>query len=435
MLKYIVLIVVFSIFAHHYYRVLVKNNTDSAETIARKTSMDKEQILTLISLQRDEIEALYKETYTINNELTNYIKKLNESKKELQDKNQELSALYTISKKINSNLNIDTLFQDMDELLKGILAYDILAIMLLDDEKKFLIVKYWNGPPIEGFLNMKFAINGKGVCALCVREKRALLIKDVNSIDNIIIVHDDMKQEMVAPIMYNGEVIGVFIVDTFKENAFDEHKLSILCSFASLASTALYNAKLYSDLKKTYEDTAKSLAKAIEAKDTYTRGHCDRVTELSVKTANYLGLSNDRLYKLKIAAILHDIGKIGIPEGILNKPGILTSKEYSIVKKHPSIGYEILSDIEYFDDIRKIIYQHHERFDGKGYPLGVDGRSLLTESKILALADAFDAMTSERPYRKPFSVEKALEEIKRNSGTQFDPDIASAFIEMMQKEH
>jgi len=396
--------------------------------------MDQESMLKQISLQKDEIEALYEETHAINNELTDYIKKLNDSQRELQEINQEISAMYTISKSINSSLNFNKLFLDIYRLLKSILDYDMLGILLLDDNKKFLQIKYWNGPDIDGLMDMEFYLDGKGACALCAREKRPLLVKNVNDFEGIIMIHKDIKQEMAAPLIYNNEIIGVFIVDTFKPHNFDQSKLSTLCSFASLASTALYNAKLYSDLHSNYISTAKALAKAIEAKDISTKGHCDRVTDLSLRTAKHLAFSDERVKKIKIAAILHDIGKIGIPEHILNKPSSLTSEEYSIIKNHSTIGYEILSDISHLESERQIIYQHHERYDGKGYPLGLCGMSILPEAKILALADAFDAMTSARPYKDTMTISEAIEEIKRNRGTQFDPEIASSFIEMVEKE-
>lgn len=433
---YLGLSAIIIILTFYYLKALGKNKESFREAAAAKeANIEKENMLKQISLQKDEIEALYEETYAINGELTSYIKKLNESQKELQEINQEISAMYAISRNINSSLNIDILFHDIYELLKSLLDYDMLAILLLDSENKYLQIKYWNGPNIEGLMDLKLYLDGKSACALCAREKRAFLIEDIDNFEDVIKIHEDMKQEMAAPLLYNDELIGVFILDTFKSGTFDNHKLTTLCSFASLASTALYNAKVYSDLKKTYESTAKALAKAIEAKDVYTKGHCDRVTDLSLKTAKYLKLNNEEQNKIKIAAILHDIGKIGIPEGILNKPGALTTEEYSIVKKHPSIGYEILSDIEYLGNVRKIIYQHHERYDGKGYPLGLDGNQLLTEAKILSLADAFDAMTSTRPYRKPMSMAEAIEEIKRNQGTQFDPNITTTFIEMIENEY
>ena len=195
---------------------------------------------------------------------------------------------------------------------------------------------------------------------------------------------------------------------------------------------ARYSFKLYIDMREIYIDTVKSLSQAVEAKDPYTNGHSMRVGEYSCKLAEKLGLSQKRLENLKIAAILHDVGKIGVEEGILNKPGRLTEEEYDKIKQHPEIGVKIIKDIEFLKDASEIILSHHERYDGTGYPEGRKHVDIILESQILSLADVFDALTSERPYRNAMTVEEALEVIENGKGSQFDYKLADTFIKMIK---
>lgn len=197
---------------------------------------------------------------------------------------------------------------------------------------------------------------------------------------------------------------------------------------------ARYSFKLYVDMRKIYIDTVKSLSQAVEAKDPYTNGHSMRVGRYSCKLAEKLGLSEKRVENLRIAAILHDIGKIGIEEGILNKPGRLSDEEYDRIKQHPDIGVKIIKDINFLKDASKIILGHHERYDGTGYPEGRKIGEIVLESQILSLADVFDALTSERPYRSAMTVEEALEIIENGKGSQFDYKLADAFIRMVKDD-
>lgn len=180
--------------------------------------------------------------------------------------------------------------------------------------------------------------------------------------------------------------------------------------------------------QKDYLSTIQALVSAIEANDSYTRGHSERVRNYSLLLAGSLDLAQDRLCVLERAAILHDIGKIGINWQILNKREELTSAEIMHLRQHPDIGMRILEPIEFLDDVRTCIGQHHEWFDGSGYPNRHNGESLLIESRILAIADAFDAMTSNRPYRRAKSIADAVQELCANAGSQFDPDLVHRFI-------
>lgn len=188
-------------------------------------------------------------------------------------------------------------------------------------------------------------------------------------------------------------------------------------------------------LVKSYLETIEILRYTVEAKDTYTRGHSERVSEYSVLIGKKLGLPQSDLKTLKIGGLFHDIGKIGIADSILMKTGKLTNSEYNEIKKHPIIGKNILSNASIFQDIIPIVLYHHERYDGKGYPEGLRGNDIPLLARIVCVADSFDAMTSKRSYRDVLDYDYVKNEIKSQSGTQFDPVIATTFLDVLNNEN
>lgn len=176
-----------------------------------------------------------------------------------------------------------------------------------------------------------------------------------------------------------------------------------------------------------------SLTKTLEARDSYTAGHSDRVAELSSHIAESAGFDGEEVFKIHVAAHLHDIGKIGVPDCILLKEGKLTSREFECVKKHTEIGFGILREIPDLTGIAEVVLHHHERYDGKGYPAGLSGVNIPVGSRIIAIADSFDAMVTNRPYRKRLSVTEALYRIEKEAGTQFDPGLTGVFLSSIDK--
>jgi len=176
--------------------------------------------------------------------------------------------------------------------------------------------------------------------------------------------------------------------------------------------------------------TVQALSQAVEAKDILTKGHSERVAQFCIYMASEMNFSEDEINGLRMAALLHDVGKIGISENILLKPDKLSSSELTIIQQHPIIGYKIVEPIPFGWDVAKVVLQHHEYFNGKGYPYGIKGKEISIGARILNVADAFDAMTCDRPYRLALSKFKALEEIKTNTGNQFDPDVVNIFLKL-----
>lgn len=191
----------------------------------------------------------------------------------------------------------------------------------------------------------------------------------------------------------------------------------------------------YDKLERAYMESIQTLRYTVEAKDTYTRGHSDRVSEFSILIGKHLGLSNEDLKVLQIGGLFHDIGKIGVPDSILLKEGKLTDDEYSEIKNHPTIGAHILSNATIFQNIIPIVKHHHEKYDGNGYPSKLKGEDIPYFARIAAIADTFDAMTSKRTYRDALPLEVVIAEIERCKGTQFDPKLADVFLDILKNNY
>jgi len=215
---------------------------------------------------------------------------------------------------------------------------------------------------------------------------------------------------------------------------FYEGDRKILETLSHQVAIAIENSRLYADLKKGFFDTVEALAESIEKKDRYTGGHTKRVVYYSMCVAKYMDLSHEQLEQVHLAAILHDVGKIGVEDSILKKQAPLTKEEWVVMKSHPEQGYDIMSRVEGLKDVMGGVRYHHERWDGKGYPLGLQGEEIPLIARIIAVADTYDAMVSTRPYRKGLDPQVAYDEIVLHSGSQFDPRVVNAFIEAFRHE-
>ncbi len=237
---------------------------------------------------------------------------------------------------------------------------------------------------------------------------------------------------LAVPIKLKGAVTGSLCIFNFNQGKpFQTGDTHLLTSLAEQMSMAITNVELYQNMKDLLLNVIKALVFSIEAKDSYIRGHSERVNTLTMMIADALEISPDEKDALNWASVLHDIGKIGVPEEILTKKGKLTQEEFSLIKEHSEKGYKILMPIDQFKESLNGIRHHHERIDGAGYPLGLKGEEIPLQARIIAIADTYDAMTSCRSYRSELSHEDAMAEIIRVKGTQLDPEIVEIFINLL----
>ncbi|MFK7883786.1 MAG: HD-GYP domain-containing protein [Phycisphaerales bacterium] len=216
-------------------------------------------------------------------------------------------------------------------------------------------------------------------------------------------------------------------VSTYETKSFE--------SLSGLLGAFLENVQLYEDQRRMFFGTIHAMSGSLDAKDRYTRGHSDRVAYLSAEIARAMGFTDAEVERIHISGILHDVGKIGVPEAVLCKPGRLTDEEFDAIKLHPQIGYDIIKDIPSLEDVLPGVLHHHERYDGRGYPHGLAGEDIPLMARIIGVADTFDAMSSNRAYRSKMSREVVLAEIRKCAGSQFDPQVAEAFLTLDLSEY
>jgi len=239
----------------------------------------------------------------------------------------------------------------------------------------------------------------------------------------------------VAGASTSEQVLGVMtLLDLSNSSAFQSDDMEMLHAMASLLAVAVSNARMEERRRTTFLRTLESLATALEARDEYTRGHSQRVSELSLMIGEKMGLGSEALEELRIGTILHDIGKIGVPDAILNKRARLTDEEFMVMRQHPVIGYEICRPLMLSEGILMIIRNHHEKLDGSGYPDGLKGGELPLSLRIVCVADAFDAMSSRRPYRGVMDPLHVQAELSKGAGTQFDPVVVECLRELLHSD-
>ena len=273
--------------------------------------------------------------------------------------------------------------------------------------------------------------------------KHGKLIRNGNVIGDrrYIMAYPDIRAGIYVPMKAGDRVIGVISVESEQADAFTETDEHLLITLAAQASVAIENARLFSEIEASHQDltlaydaTIEGWSKALDFRDKDTEGHSQRVTEMTWKLARIYGLSQAELVNVRWGALLHDIGKMGIPDGILLKPTALTDLEWRIVKKHPAFAFEWLSPIAYLKSAMDIPYCHHEKWDGTGYPRGLKGEAIPLAARMFALVDVYDALTSDRPYRPAWTKKKTLDYIQEQSGIHFDPKVTLVFLDMVQKD-
>jgi HD-GYP domain-containing protein (c-di-GMP phosphodiesterase class II) len=237
----------------------------------------------------------------------------------------------------------------------------------------------------------------------------------------------------VAPFAVDGRT--GFLAALVEREDFGERELALLGGLAQQAKLAIANASSYEGLERTFVSTVEALANALEANDEYTSTHARWITDLSMRVGRELGLDERALKCLELGALLHDIGKIGIPSDVLSKPGRLTAAERKLVQTHPELGERIIAPIDRLQVVRPIVRHCHERWDGRGYPDGVAGEDIPLESRIIFVCDAYHAITTDRPYRRGLSHSEALRRLAEGAGTQFDPHVVEVALGVLEYEH
>lgn len=338
---------------------------------------------------------------------------------------KDLTTLNEIGMRIATFTDLDGLVAGALDLARQSLFFRSCALLLRDGDD--LVVRSHYG--FEGGVrNGQRIPRGQGVSWRCLEQGRPLLIADVSEAPDHLPGRSDARCEMVAPIMGPYGAVGVLAAESPKPDAFNETSLELFATFAHQIAAALENARLNEANRRNFYQTIRALAQALEMRDSYTRGHSERVRSYALRIAGGLEMSPTDLECLEQAALLHDIGKIGVRDSVLLKKGHLDQEERAAIERHPVIGDSILHPVGFLREALEAVLHHHEHWDGTGYPDGLSGERIPLVARVIAVADAYDAMTSDRPYRAALSHREASREIERGAGRQFDPTVVRAFL-------
>jgi len=346
--------------------------------------------------------------------------------RKLSEQTEELSVhSYIYDSLENLEGENEQIFDKMSELAIRVVEGEVCHIVIYDDEIKDFYKKITKKFDDRAIVTETYE-SLKPFLFQVIKKREALMI---NSDE-----HPEIAPSLICtPLTIRGQAFGVLCIRKKKHRGvFNKKDLHYITSLTKRASLNLENKVLYESLYANVLDTFKSLIASIQLRDQYTEKHCHRVTKYAIDTAVAMGCSRADIESLKISAALHDIGKIAIPDAVLLKNGRLTDQEYEVIKTHSDIGERIIHSIALFDRERAAIRHHHERWDGRGYPQGLQGEEIPLLARIIAVADTYDAIMNDRPYRPAQSKEWALEQLEKNRGTQFDGQIVDCFLRIIQ---
>ncbi len=362
---------------------------------------------------------------------------------------REVTELFNISEAITSIHDERVLLEFVLKAALDRVGASRGSLMVTTTDGRALEVAVSVGLPDEGVRTVVKV--GTGISGWVAKHGQALLVEDISRNPGLAEMSRQLKDSSFISVPLerkqangNGKkslaaepprVIGVLNVNEKRGGSqFSDGDLKMLSIVANHAAAALENVRLIRSVEDAHLSTLQSMALMIEAKDAYTHGHSVRVRDYAVMVARRLGMSEHEIETLRLVAPLHDVGKIGVKDGVLNKNGPPTDDEWEMIKRHPIVGYEVLMPVRLFSpEHLQLVRSHHERVDGSGYPDGAKGDQISIITRVLSVADAYDAMSSNRAYRDALSTQKIVDQIKKSSGTQFDPKVARVFIEMLEK--
>lgn len=345
----------------------------------------------------------------------------------------EISELMEISAILNSSLDTTSVREKAITAITRLLECEVASLLLVDELTGELYFEVALGDKGNRVKEIRLK-PGEGIAGWVAANNRPVLINDVKSDPRHAQRFDDRskfetRNMICVPMVIKDRVAGVLqAINKSGSAGFSQTDLDLLISLSHEVAIAVDNARLYNELRETFYQTAEALADAIEKRDPYTGNHTRRVMHYSMAISRFMNLTEAEIENLRLAAILHDIGKIGVEDSVLRKDTDLDRDEYQKIIRHPDIGVAILGHIKSLEGVIPGIKSHHERIDGKGYPDMISDGDIPLIAKIIAVADTFDAMTTDRPYRSALSEKEAVEELKRFTGTQFDTDVVNALI-------